>query len=257
MKVVILAGGFGTRISEESLVRPKPMIEIGNRPILWHIMKSYSFYGFNDFIICAGYKQSIIKEYFYNYYLNCSDLTLDFRNPRDYKIHRNVSEPWRITIVDTGLNTLTGGRIKRVKEYIGNDTFMMTYGDGLCDVNLTELANFHKAHGRLATLTAVEPGGRFGRIDIDPNGAINSFEEKKKEDGGWINGGFMILEPEVLNYIDGDNTTFEHEPLENLAKAGQLAAYKHSGFWQCMDTMKDKEQLERLINTNQAPWIKW
>lgn len=256
MKVVILAGGFGTRISEESQTVPKPMIEIGDKPILWHIIKEYSHYGFNDFIICLGYKQQIIKEFFSNYYINNSDITFDMEK-NDVIVHKTCSEPWKITLIDTGLYTLTGGRIKRIKEYIGNETFMLTYGDGVSDVNIKELVKFHKKHKKLATITAIKPGGKFGALSIGKGNSITSFVEKSKEDGGWINGGYMVLEPEVFDYIDGDNTAFEKEPLETLAKEGQLMAYKYDGFWQCMDTLKDKRYLEELLENNQAPWIKW
>lgn len=257
MKVVILAGGFGTRISEESYLKPKPMIEIGEQPILWHIMKYYSSYGFNEFIICAGYKQHIIKEYFANYYLHHSDITFDFTNKNHITIHNNVAEPWKVTVVDTGLNTLTGGRIKRVKDYIGNETFMLTYGDGVSDVNLNKLLAFHKAKGKLATMTAVQPGGRFGTLEIEGDSTISRFAEKRKEDGGWINGGFMVLEPKVIDYIEDDSTTFEREPLERLSQEGQLCAYQHDGFWQCMDTIRDKQQLEALLQSGKAPWKVW
>lgn len=257
MKVVILAGGLGTRISEESHLRPKPMIEIEGQPILWHIMKSYSHYGFNDFIICAGYKQHIIKEYFADYYLHRSDITFDFRSGNEMTIHNNVAEPWRVTIIDTGLNTLTGGRVKRVKDYVGQNTFMLTYGDGVCDVDIAKLYEYHKNHGKLATMTAIQPGGRFGTLEITQQGNISHFAEKRKEDGGWINGGFMVLEPEVFDYIEGDMTTFEREPLEKLSAEGQLMAYKYDGFWQCMDTLRDKTYLEELIRTNKAPWKVW
>ena len=257
MKVVLLAGGMGTRISEETGYRPKPMIEIGGMPILWHIMKEYSHYGFNEFIICAGYKQHIIKEFFANYYLHHSDITFDFSAENSMTVHNNVVEPWKVTIVDTGLNTLTGGRIKRVRKYIGEQPFLLTYGDGVCDVNITDVVAFHKRHGRLATMTAVQPGGRFGTLEIDGNGVIEQFAEKRKEDGGWINGGYMVLEPQVFDYIEGDSTTFEREPLEKLSEEGQLIAYKYNGFWQCMDTMKDKMYLEELLEENKAPWKVW
>lgn len=257
MKVIILAGGFGTRISEESMVKPKPMIEINGQPILWHIMKEYSYYGFNDFIICAGYKQQVIKEYFANYYLYHSDITFDFSKSNSLTIHNNVAEPWKVTIVDTGLTTLTGGRIKRVKNFIGNEPFLLTYGDGVCDVNISKVVEFHKKHGKLATMTAVQPGGRFGTLEIDSNGYIKRFAEKKKEDGGWINGGYMVLQPEVINYIDGDKTTFEKEPLERLSEERELVSYKHYGFWQCMDTMKEKMYLEELLMKDAAPWKVW
>ena len=257
MKVVILAGGFGTRISEESHLKPKPMIEIGEKPILWHIMKEYSSYGFNEFVICAGYKQQVIKEYFANYYLHRSDITFDFTAQNEMVVHNNVAEPWKVSIVDTGLNTMTGGRIKRVRDYIGNDTFMLTYGDGVCDINIKELYDFHKKSGKLATMTAIQPGGRFGTLDIDESNTIERFSEKRKEDGGWINGGYMVIEPQVIDYIDGDQTVFEREPLERLAAEGQLQAYKHDGFWQCMDTLRDKNLLEELLEQNKAPWKIW
>lgn len=257
MKVVLLAGGFGTRISEESVSKPKPMIEINGKPILWHIMKEYSHYGFNEFVICAGYKQHVIKEFFANYYLHRSDVTFDFGSENSMVVHNNVAEPWKVTIVDTGLNTMTGGRVKRVKEYIGDETFLLTYGDGLCDINLRELYVFHKKHGKLATLTAIQPGSRFGTLEMDEDNNIMRFAEKRREDGGWINGGYMILEPKVLDYIDGDHIAFEREPLERLSMENQLVAYKYNGFWQCMDTLRDKMYLEELLQKGQAPWKVW
>ena len=257
MKVVILAGGLGTRISEESHLRPKPMIEIGGNPILWHIMKLYSHYGFNDFIICLGYKGYVIKEFFADYFLHTSDITFDFRNNNEMIVHNNVAEPWRVTLVDTGLNTQTGGRIKRVQDYIGNKTFMLTYGDGVSDINIKELLDYHIVHNKLATLTAIQPGGRFCVLDINNLNNINSFVEKAKEDGGWINGGFMVLEPEILEYIKNDETIFEKYPLEKLASFGELQAYKHNGFWQCMDTQRDKLLLEDLWEKGNPPWKKW
>lgn len=257
MKVVILAGGLGTRISEESHLKPKPMIEVGDAPILWHIMKYYASYGFDEFVICCGYKGYVIKEYFADYYLHRSDITFDFANNNQMIVHNNVAEPWRVTLVDTGLNTMTGGRLKRVQKYIGDETFMLTYGDGVSDVNLDELLSFHKQHGKVATLTAIQPGGRFGVLDIDEEQSVKRFAEKAQEDGGWINGGYMVLEPEVFSYIEGDKTFFEREPLENLASDGKLAAYKHEGFWKCMDTLRDKETLDYLWNTNQAAWRVW
>ena len=256
MKVVILAGGLGTRISEESRIKPKPMIEIGGKPILWHIMKLYSFYGFNEFVICAGYKQEIIKQWFADYFIYNSDITFDFSQGYKQIVHNKHSEPWKVTVVDTGLNTLTGGRIKRIKDYINNEPFLMTYGDGVSNVNIKELIEQHKKMGKLATLTAVQPEGRFGVMDISGN-QINSFREKSKEDMGWINGGYMVLEPEVLNYIDGDMIMFEREPLEKLARDKQLMCYKHNGFWHCMDTLKDKEDLEKLWARNNAKWKVW
>lgn len=258
MKVVILAGGFGTRISEESHLKPKPMIEIGDKPILWHIMKSYSYYGYYDFIICLGYKGYVIKEFFADYYLHTSDVTFDFSNENRMTIHNNVSEPWRVTLVDTGLNTMTGGRIKRVKKYIGDETFMLTYGDGVSDINIRELEKYHNKSKKYLTMTAIQPGGRFGVLDIDDRtNDIKEFVEKSKEDGGWINGGFMVVEPEVFDYIENDSTLFEKDPLEKLAKDGMLTAYKHDGFWQCMDTQRDKVLLERLWIEDRAPWKRW
>jgi len=257
VKVVILAGGFGTRISEESHLRPKPMIEIGGRPILWHIMKYYSHYGYNEFVICLGYKGNIIKEFFMDYYLYDSDVTFDFSNNNKMIINNNVSEPWKVTLVDTGLNTATGGRIKRVQQYIGSETFMLTYGDGVSDININNLVKFHKEHGKIVTISAIQPAGRFGVLDIGENNIINKFAEKSKEDVGWINGGFMILEPEIFKYLENDNTVFELEPLSKLAKQGQLVAYKHYGFWQCMDTQRDKQLLEKIWASNKAPWKVW
>lgn len=257
MKTVILAGGLGTRISEESHLRPKPMIEIGGKPILWHIMKIYSFFGLNDFIVCAGYKQEIIKEYFANYALQNSDVTFDFSKGGEATIHSNVSEHWKVTIVDTGLNTMTGGRIKRIEPYIGNEPFFLTYGDGVSSVDIKALLSFHIEHHHIATLTAVQPEGRFGIIDIDESAKINSFREKSKEDTGWINGGFMVLEPTIFDYIEGDSTVFERKPLETVAEQGQLDAYRHPGFWQCMDTMRDKEKLEAMWASGKAPWKVW
>lgn len=257
MKVVILAGGFGTRISEESHLIPKPMIEIGEKPILWHIMKYYSSFGHNEFIICCGYKQYVIKEFFADYYLHMSDVTFDFTSENKMVVHNNNTEPWKVTLVDTGLNTMTGGRMKRVKDYIGNEPFMLTYGDGVSNVDINELIEFHKSHGKIATLTAIQPGGRFGMLDISDTNKIDSFKEKSKEDGGWINGGFMVLNPEIIDYIEGDHTTFEKEPLESVANEGQLKAFKHEGFWQCMDTLRDKELLEKLWSNGQASWKVW
>lgn len=257
MKVVILAGGFGTRISEESHLKPKPMIEIGEMPILWHIMKSYSHYGYYDFIICCGYKGYVIKEYFADYYLHNSDVTFDFSRNNEMKIHNNVAEPWRVTLVDTGLKTMTGGRVKRIQKYIGEEPFMLTYGDGVCDIDIRELEKFHHAHGKTATITAVQPGGRFGALDIESTGLIQSFTEKKKEDGGWINGGYMVFNPEIFDRLAGDSTVLERGPLEGLAEAGQLMAYQYDGFWQCMDTLRDKLYLEELLTQKKAPWKVW
>ena len=257
MKVVLLAGGFGTRISEESHLKPKPMIEIGEKPILWHILKSFSVYGFNDFIVCCGYKQYIIKEYFADYYLHNSDITFDFRDGNIMETHSNTAEPWRVTLVDTGMNTMTGGRVKRVQKYIGNEPFMLTYGDGVADVDLGELVEFHKNHGKTATITTVNAGQRFGVLDIENDGSISAFREKFDDDGSMINAGFMVFNSGVFNYIHDDSTIFEREPLERLAREGQLMAYRHEGFWQCMDTQRDKQKLEELWESGKAPWKKW
>lgn len=257
MKVVILAGGLGTRISEESHLKSKPMIEVGDAPILWHIMKYYSSYGFNEFIICCGYKGYVIKEYFADYYLHRSDITFDFSDNNKMIVHNNVAEPWKVTVIDTGLNTMTGGRLKRIQKYVGNETCMMTYGDGVSDVDLDALLKFHREHGKAATLTAIQPGGRFGVLDIDDSQNVRQFSEKAKEDGGWINAGFMVLEPEAFSYIEGDQTYFEKEPLENMALDGKLAAYRHEGFWKCMDTLRDKEMLDQMWNSGDAPWKRW
>ncbi len=256
MKVVLLAGGFGTRISEESHLKPKPMIEIGDQPILWHIMKHYSSYGYNEFIICAGYKQHLIKQYFADYYLHRSDITFDFSNGGEMTIHSNVSEPWKVTVVDTGLNTMTGGRVKRIQPYIGNEPFMLTYGDGVSDVDIGKLVAFHKAHGKLVTMTAIRPEGRFGVLDLEGN-SIKAFREKSQEDMGYINGGFMVLQPEIFDYIEGDSTIFERAPLEAVADKDELMAYRHDGFWQCMDTQRDKQKLEELWASGNAPWRNW
>ncbi len=257
MKCVLLAGGFGTRISEESHLKPKPMVEIGGQPILWHIMKIYSSYGVNDFIICAGYKQNVIKEYFANYYLHRSDVTFDFSNGGKMTVHNNVSEPWTVSVVDTGLNTMTGGRIKAIRDYVGDEPFFMTYGDGVSDVDISALLAFHKAHGKYATLTAVQPNVRFGMLDIQADHRIEAFREKEIADSGWINGGYMVLEPAVFDYIEGPATVFEKGPLEQLAAEGQLMAYQHNGFWQCMDTLREKTKLEELLASGQAPWVRW
>jgi glucose-1-phosphate cytidylyltransferase len=255
MKVVLLAGGLGTRISEESHLKPKPMIEIGGRPILWHIMKIYSKYGLNDFVICCGYKSYVIKEYFANYFLHLSDVTFDLKNNK-MEVHHNESEPWKVTLVDTGEDTMTGGRIKRVRKYLGDEDFCLTYGDGLADIDLPKLLEFHKAHGGLATLTAAQPPGRFGALGLNGN-LIESFKEKPMGDGNWINGGFFVLNPKVIDLISDDATVWEKEPLEKLAEAKQLHAFKHSGFWQPMDTLRDKNHLEDLWQKNKAPWKKW
>ena len=257
MKVVLLAGGFGTRISEESHLKPKPMIEIGGKPILWHIMKYYSSFGYNEFVICCGYKQHVIKEWFSNYYLHNSDITLDFTKNNEMTVHNNVAEPWKVTMVDTGLNTMTGGRIKRIQPYIGNEPFMLTYGDGVSNVDIDALVKFHKEHGKVATITAVNVGQQFGVLEIDKDGTINKFREKSDSDGGVINAGFMVLNPEIFDYIEGDDTVFEKAPLETVAAEGQLKAFMHKGFWKCMDTQRDKQKLEEMITSGEAPWMVW
>lgn len=256
MKVVILAGGMGTRISEETSVIPKPMIEVGGKPILWHIMKIYSHHGFNDFIVCLGYKGYIIKEYFSHYFLHSSDVTIDMKKNK-VSVHSTTSEPWKVTLVDTGLETITGGRIKRIKKYIGNEPFLMTYGDGVGQINIRELVRFHRKHKKMATVTAVQPLGRFGSLGIEKSNKVNSFLEKPQGDNNWINAGFFVLESDIFDYIEGDSTHWEKEPLENMAKKGQLMAYKHAGFWKPMDTLRDKLELERLWNANKAPWKVW
>jgi glucose-1-phosphate cytidylyltransferase len=255
VKAVILAGGLGTRISEETHLRPKPMIEIGGRPVLWHIMKLYSHYGIEDFIICVGYKGYIIKEYFANYYMHMSDVTFDMRDGKR-TVHSNDAEPWKVTIVDTGEQTMTGGRVRRVKEYIGGETFCLTYGDGVSDIRMDKLTEFHRAHGKLATLTAIQPPGRFGRLGLDGE-KVAHFLEKPVGDGDWINGGFFVLEPETIDYVEGDSTIWEREPLESLAEGGNLMAFKHDGFWQPMDTLRDKNLLENLWDSGKAPWKVW
>ena len=256
MKVVILAGGYGTRISEESHLKPKPMIEIGEKPILWHIMKYYSQFGYNEFIICLGYKQYVVKEFFADYFLHTSDVTFDLAN-NTMKIHNNYSEPWKVTLIDTGLNTMTGGRVKRIRDYVGDEPFMLTYGDGLSNIDLTALEKFHRSHGKIATISAVNIGQRFGVLDLEENGKINSFREKNDDDGSLINGGYMVMNPGVFDYIEGDETVFEQDPLRNLAKDGELMAYRHGGFWQCMDTQREKMQLEELWQSGRAPWKIW
>lgn len=258
MKVVILAGGYGTRISEESQYKPKPMIEIGGKPILWHIMKEYSYYGFNEFIICAGYKQFVIKDWFANYFLHNSNITFDFSNGNDNIIvHDRHVEPWKVTVEDTGIDTMTGGRIKRIQKYVGNETFFMTYGDGVCDVDMNALLDFHKKMGKIATLTSVSLAQSKGILEMKQNHLVSSFREKFDEDDSRINGGYMVLEPEIFNYIEGDATVFEKDPLTRLADENQLCAYEHDGFWQCMDTKKEKDKLEELIESGKAPWMKW
>lgn len=255
MKVIILAGGLGTRISEESVLRPKPMIEIGGKPILWHIMKLYSAHGISDFIICCGYKGYVIKEYFANYFLHMSDVTFDMKLNK-MEVHQNSAEPWRVTLVDTGDETMTGGRLKRVRNHIGNDDFCFTYGDGIADIDISSLVEFHKKEGRLATLTAAQPPGRFGAINLEGN-RILSFQEKPQGDGGWINGGFFVLNPKVIDYIDDDQTVWEREPMERLAREEQMNAWFHRGFWQPMDTLRDKNHLEELWSSGKAPWKVW
>jgi glucose-1-phosphate cytidylyltransferase len=256
MKVVLLAGGFGTRISEESQFKPKPMIEIGSMPILWHIMKTYSQQGFNEFIICAGYRQESIKKWFSDYFLYNSNITFDLTNGNNLIIHNKYTEPWKVTVVDTGINTMTGGRIKRIADYLGGETFLLTYGDGVSDVDINKTIECHHSHGKLATITVVQPESRFGYVDIIGD-KVNSFREKSKCDIGWVNAGFMVLEPKVLEYINGDATVFEREPMENIANDGEMMCYKHSGFWQCMDTLRDKEKLEKLWGSGNAPWKMW
>jgi len=255
VKAVILAGGYGTRISEETQARPKPMVEVGGRPVLWHVMKTYSTHGIHEFVICLGYKGYMIKEYFANYFLHMSDVTYDLRENR-MEVHHRHAEPWRVTLVDTGEATMTGGRLKRVREYVGAETFCFTYGDGLSDVRVPELVEFHRRQGKLATVTAVQPPGRFGALDLEQN-LITGFREKPQGDGGWINGGFFVLEPKALEAIEGDHTVWEREPLERLARDGQLAAFRHLGFWQPMDTLRDKLQLESLWASGRAPWKVW
>jgi glucose-1-phosphate cytidylyltransferase len=255
MKAVILAGGLGTRISEETHLKPKPMIEVGGKPILWHVLKIYSAHGINDFIICAGYKGYVIKEYFANYFLHMSDVTFDMKNNR-MEVHNQRSEPWRVTIVDTGETTMTGGRLKKVQDYVGNESFCFTYGDGVGDVNVSALVSFHKNQGRTATLTGVQPPGRFGALDVEGT-KVSGFQEKPDGDGSWINGGFFVLEPAVFDLVENDSTIWERSPLESLAVSNQLSIYKHSGFWQPMDTLRDKLHLEELWESGKAPWKVW
>ena len=257
MKVVILAGGFGTRFAEESEIKPKPMIEIGGMPILWHIMKGYSSYGFNEFVICAGYKQHVIKEWFADYFLHTSDITFDFTQGNKMIVHNQHSEPWKVTVVDTGLYTMTGGRIKRVRPYIGDESFMMTYGDGVCDVDINKLLSFHRQKGKKATLTSVLLEQQKGVLDIGGDNAVRSFREKSITDGAPINAGYMVLEPEVFDLIEGDDTVFERQTLQQLAADGELMSYSHRGYWQCMDTKREKDILEKLWNSGNAPWKKW
>jgi len=256
MKVVLLAGGFGTRLSEETDIKPKPMVEIGGKPILWHIMKLYSHYGFNEFIVCLGYKGYVIKEYFANYFLHMADVTFDMSN-NSMTVHQKKAEPWKVTLVDTGANTMTGGRIKRVKDYVGNETFMATYGDGLSSQDLGALLKFHQSHGKIGTMTTVQPSGRFGAVDIDESSQINAFVEKPRGDGAWINAGFFVFEPKIFDYIEGDSTVLERQPLEGLARDGQMSAFKHDGFWKPMDTLREKLEFEELWASGKAPWQVW
>ena len=257
MKAVILAGGFGTRISEESQFKPKPMLEIGEMPILWHIMKGYSAHGVNEFVICAGYKQHVIKEWFADYFLHTSDITFDFTKGNEMIVHDKHVESWKVTVVDTGLNTMTGGRIKRIKKYVENETFCLTYGDAVSNVNITELIAFHKSHGKCVTLTSVSLSQQKGVLNIDDNNTIMAFREKDDEDGSLINGGFMVCNPGVFDYLEGDSTIFEQDPMKALAKKGELKSYYHDGFWQCMDTKREKDKLENLWQSGKAPWKVW
>ena len=256
MQCVILAGGYGTRISEETSLKPKPMVEIGGKPILWHILKIYSSHGINDFIICCGYKGYAIKEYFANYFLHMSDVTIDLSQNK-MSVHQQKAEPWKITLVDTGENTMTGGRLKRGSDFLDGNTFCLTYGDGVSDINLTDLIHFHNKHGKYATITAVQPPGRFGVLNLGPDSSVQSFKEKPQGNDSWINGGFFVLEPNVIDYISGDATLWEKEPLQNLTDEGMLSAFRHTGFWQPMDTLRDKNHLESLWSSNQAPWKTW
>lgn len=256
MKVVILAGGFGSRISEGSDLRPKPMVEIGDKPILWHIMKYYSTYGFNDFIICLGYMQYIVKEYFADYYLHNSDVEFDLKD-NTMKVLDNHVEPWKVTLVDTGLNTMTGGRIKRIQKYVGNEPFLLTYGDGVCNVDLNKLIAFHQSHGKIGTLTAINFGQSKGTLDTAEDGTVLAFREKEDQDGDIINGGYMVMNPEVFDYLGGDDCIFEKDPIQNMARNGQLMSYRHDGFWQCMDTFREKKLLEQMWESGNAPWKIW
>ncbi len=257
MKVLILAGGLGSRLSEETTLKPKPMVEIGGKPILWHILKIYSYYGFNEFVILLGYKGYMIKEYFTNYFRHMSDLTVNMED-NSIHYHNTKAEPWKVTLINTGMDTLTGGRVKRVQKYVGDERFMLTYGDGVADINIKELVDFHKSHQKTITMTSVQPEGRFGALNINDDLRVEKFQEKPRGDGSWINGGFFVCEPSVFDYItEGDKSIFERAPLENLARDGELYTYKHKGFWKPMDTLRDKTQLEDLIEMNKAPWIKW
>ena len=256
MKVVILAGGLGTRLSEETTLRPKPMVEIGGMPILWHIMKIYSSHGFHEFVVCLGYRGYLIKEYFANYFLHKSDVVINLAD-NSLKVLGSQAEPWKVTLVDTGVNSMTGGRIKRIAQHIGDEAFLLTYGDGVSDVNITDLISFHKANGKLCTVTSVQPSGRFGALNIGDNNEVHSFMEKPKGDGSWINGGFFVCQPGVFNYIEGDDTTWEREPMENIAQDGQMDTYHHNGFWKPMDTLRDKQELEADWQSGNAKWKKW
>jgi glucose-1-phosphate cytidylyltransferase len=256
MKVVLLAGGLGTRLSEETVLKPKPMVEIGGMPILWHIMKIYSSYGFNDFVVCLGYKGYLVKEYFANYFLHQSDVTIDLSN-NSINVHNTQAEPWKITLVDTGFESMTGGRIKRIQQHIGNETFMLTYGDGVGNINIKELVDFHKKQGKYCTVTSVQPSGRFGALNIGDQSEVHSFLEKPKGDGSWINGGFFVCEPQIFDYIEGDSTTWEKEPMEKIASEGNMVAFKHEGFWKPMDTLRDKHELEQDWNNGTAKWKNW
>lgn len=258
MKVVLLAGGFGTRISEESQFKPKPMIEIGGMPILWHIMKEYSYFGHTEFIICAGYRQEYIKDWFTNYFIHNSDVSFDYRNGKnEIIIHESHLESWKVTVVDTGYNTMTGGRIKRIQKYVGNEPFFMTYGDGVCDVDIDMLLDYHRSHGKIATLTAVKMKQEKGVLNISGDNAVKSFREKNISDGAPINAGYMVLQPEIFNYLSGDDCVLEKEPMDRLVAEGQLMSFSHEGFWQCMDNMREKEMLEKLLLNNSAPWKRW
>ena len=257
MKTVILAGGFGTRISEESYLKPKPMVEIGEKPILWHVMKLYSYYGIHEFVICAGYKQHVIKEWFADYYLHNSDITFDYSKGGTMTVHDNIVEPWKVTVVDTGLNTMTGGRVKRIQKYIGNESFLLTYGDGVSNIDIRKLIDFHEKHGKIATISAYNVGQQFGVLKVEEDNQVTAFREKFESDGDLINIGFMVLRPEIFDYIDDDFTVFEKQPLERLAKEGQLIAKRHRGFWQCMDTQRDRMKLEELWQSGDAPWKVW
>jgi glucose-1-phosphate cytidylyltransferase len=257
VKVLLLAGGFGTRLSEETDIRPKPMVEIGGKPILWHIMKTYSEYGFTEFVVLLGYKGYYIKEYFANYFLHQSDVTIDMSNG-SMEVHNNSSEPWKVTLLDSGLNTMTGGRIKRAQDFVKNEPFMLTYGDGVADINIEKLVRFHKSHGKAMTMTSAQPDGRFGALDIDDNDQVREFKEKPRGDGSWINAGYFVCEPKVFDYIlEGDSTIFEQEPLKNLVKDGEIFTYKHDGFWMPMDTLRDKMKLNEMCEQNKAPWMVW